>query len=75
LRILVRAREETGLPIVTEVVNPRDIELVEKYADMLQIGARNMQNFTLLREVGHVTKAGSSEAGSGCHCRGMADGC
>ena len=56
LRILVRAREETGLPIVTEVVNPRDIELVEKYADMLQVGARNMQNFTLLREIGQSQK-------------------
>ena len=52
MKLLALAREETGLPIVTEVINPRDIELVGKYADMLQIGARNMQNFTLLREVG-----------------------
>jgi 3-deoxy-7-phosphoheptulonate synthase len=56
LRILALAREETGLRIVTEVVNPRDIELVAEYADMLQIGARNMQNFTLLREVGKLRK-------------------
>ena len=56
LKLLALAREETGLPVVTEVVNPRDIELVEKYADMLQVGARNMQNFTLLREIGQSKK-------------------
>lgn len=56
LRILASARAETGLKIVTEVVNPRDIELVGQYADMLQIGARNMQNFTLLREAGRLKK-------------------
>ena len=56
LRILATAREETGLPVVTEIVNPRDVELVVQYADMLQIGARNMQNFTLLREVGRSRK-------------------
>ncbi|NLA59433.1 MAG: 3-deoxy-7-phosphoheptulonate synthase [Firmicutes bacterium] len=56
LKLLALAREETGLPIVTEVVNPRDIDLVEKYADMLQVGARNMQNFTLLREIGQSKK-------------------
>lgn len=56
LKLLAEAREETGLPFVTEVVNPRDIELVASYADMLQIGARNMQNFTLLREVGACGK-------------------
>jgi 3-deoxy-7-phosphoheptulonate synthase len=52
LKILAAARDQFGLPTVTEVVNPRDVELVEEYADMLQVGARNMQNFTLLREVG-----------------------
>lgn len=56
LRILAEARRQTGLPVVTEVTNPKDIELVAEYADMLQIGARNMQNFTLLREVGHINK-------------------
>ncbi|NMB11170.1 MAG: 3-deoxy-7-phosphoheptulonate synthase [Firmicutes bacterium] len=56
LKLLALARQETGLPVVTEVTNPRDIELVAEYADMLQIGARNMQNFTLLREVGHSQK-------------------
>lgn len=52
LKILAEAKKITGLPIVTEVVDPRDVELVGKYADVLQIGARNMQNFPLLTEVG-----------------------
>ena len=47
---------EVGIPFVTEIVNPMDVELVTEYADMLQIGARNMQNFTLLKEVGKVQK-------------------
>lgn len=52
LHILAAAREETGLPIITEVMDARDVELVARHADVLQIGARNMQNFTLLDEVG-----------------------
>ncbi|HHU50922.1 MAG TPA: 3-deoxy-7-phosphoheptulonate synthase [Firmicutes bacterium] len=56
LKLLQAAGAETGLPVVTEVVNPKDVELVAKYADMFQIGARNMQNFTLLREVGQSKK-------------------
>ncbi|MCX7678856.1 MAG: 3-deoxy-7-phosphoheptulonate synthase [Spirochaetes bacterium] len=56
LKFLAKAREETGLPVVTEVIDPRDVALVEKYADMLQIGTRNMQNFNLLREVGKCQK-------------------
>lgn len=52
LKILAQARQETGLKIVTEVVDTRDVEVVAKYADILQIGARNMQNFRLLREAG-----------------------
>lgn len=56
LKILAQAREETGLPVVTEVMDPRSIELVAQYADVLQIGARNMQNFFLLREVGKTDK-------------------
>ncbi|MEU5693055.1 3-deoxy-7-phosphoheptulonate synthase [Actinosynnema sp. NPDC020468] len=52
LRILADVREETGLPIVTEVLDTRDVDLVAAHADMLQIGARNMQNFALLRAVG-----------------------
>ena len=52
LKLLAKAREETGLPIVTEVLDPRDVSWVAEYADILQIGTRNMQNFSLLREVG-----------------------
>ena len=51
LRLLKEASHETGLPIVTEVMDTGDVELVSEYADMLQIGARNMQNFALLRKV------------------------
>ncbi|MFO7310606.1 MAG: 3-deoxy-7-phosphoheptulonate synthase [Bacillota bacterium] len=56
LKLLALARERTGLPVVTEVMNPQDVELVASYADVLQIGARNMQNFPLLREVGRTNK-------------------
>ncbi len=52
LRILAEAREETGLPVVTEALSPMEVELVERYADMLQIGARNMQNYPLLKRAG-----------------------
>jgi 3-deoxy-7-phosphoheptulonate synthase len=52
LKLLAIARKETGLPIVTEVIDPRDVSWVGEYADVLQIGARNMQNYSLLREVG-----------------------
>ena len=52
LRLLARAREETGLPIVTEVLDARQVELVARYADILQVGSRSMQNFALLEEVG-----------------------
>ncbi|MDQ6809790.1 MAG: 3-deoxy-7-phosphoheptulonate synthase [Verrucomicrobiota bacterium] len=52
LRLLADAREETGLPVITEIMDPRDLPLLERYADCLQIGARNMQNFSLLKEVG-----------------------
>lgn len=56
LKLLALAREETGLPIVTEVVNPRDVELVAKYADIMQVGARNVQNFALLKMLGKLDK-------------------
>lgn len=56
LALLAEARRITGLPVVTEVVNPRDVEHVSRYVDMLQVGARNMQNFVLLREVGRAKK-------------------
>jgi 3-deoxy-7-phosphoheptulonate synthase len=52
LELLARAREQTGLKVVTEVVAPEDVELVAAYADVLQVGARNMQNFRLLSAVG-----------------------
>jgi 3-deoxy-7-phosphoheptulonate synthase len=57
LKILAAAREKTGLPIVTEVMDTRDVELVGRYADVLQVGARNMQNFSLLEAVGAQKKA------------------
>lgn len=56
LKLLASAREATGLKVITEVVNPKDVELVASYADILQIGARNAQNFALLRAVGEVKK-------------------
>jgi 3-deoxy-7-phosphoheptulonate synthase len=56
LEILAGCREETGLPVVTEVVDPRDVELVARWADALQVGTRNMQNFELLKAVGAAAK-------------------
>ena len=56
LKLLAAAKEVSGLPIVTEVMNPREIDLVAKYADIIQVGARNMQNFSLLKELGRVDK-------------------
>jgi len=56
LILLRNARNETGLPIVTEVLNPRDIDLIHKYTDIMQVGARNIQNFALLKELGKVDK-------------------
>ena len=52
LKMLARARAETGLKVITEVVTPGDVELVTRYADILQIGTRNMQNYALLQEAG-----------------------
>lgn len=52
LKLLALAREETGLPVVTEIMDARHLDLVCQYADILQVGSRNMQNFTLLDEVG-----------------------
>ncbi|MBI3925112.1 MAG: 3-deoxy-7-phosphoheptulonate synthase [Armatimonadetes bacterium] len=52
LKILAEARDLTGMPVVTEVMSPTQVELVSSYADLLQIGARNMQNYDLLKEVG-----------------------
>ncbi len=57
LKILATAREETGLAIVTEVVSPEDVDLVSEYAEVLQIGARNMQNYRLLEACGRSHRA------------------
>ncbi len=54
LELLVEAHETVGLPVVTEVVSPSDVELVKRHSDLLQIGARNSQNFSLLQEVGRA---------------------
>lgn len=56
VRMMQRAREETGLRFVTEALDERSLELVVEHADMIQIGARNMQNFTLLKKAGQATK-------------------
>jgi 3-deoxy-7-phosphoheptulonate synthase len=56
LKILAEVSEETGLPVVTEVIDPGSVELVAAYADMLQIGTRNMQNFALLQAVGSASR-------------------
>lgn len=56
LELLAQARKETGLPVVTEVMTADEVPLVARYADVLQIGTRNMQNFPLLRAVGQIRK-------------------
>ncbi len=56
LKLLAEARERTGLKVITEVVNTTDVDLVAEYADILQVGARNMQNFALLKQLGKVGK-------------------
>jgi 3-deoxy-7-phosphoheptulonate synthase len=56
LKILARAREETGLPVVTEAIDAESVDLVARYADAIQIGARNMQNFALLKRAGRAKK-------------------
>ena len=56
LKLLRKAKEETGLGIITEVMSDRDVEMVAEYADILQIGARNMQNFALLKELGKTSR-------------------
>ena len=56
LRILAEARDATGLPVVSEAIDVESVDLVEKYADAIQVGARNMQNFSLLKRVGKAKK-------------------
>jgi 3-deoxy-7-phosphoheptulonate synthase len=56
LKLLAEAREITGLKIITEIISPENIELVNEYTDIFQVGARNMQNFALLKRLGKVSK-------------------
>jgi 3-deoxy-7-phosphoheptulonate synthase len=56
LRYLAEAREETGLPVITEVMEPNQVDIVAEYADILQIGTRNMQNYSLLQSAGRVAR-------------------
>jgi 3-deoxy-7-phosphoheptulonate synthase len=56
LKLLAEARKRTGLKVITEVLDTEDVELVAEYADILQVGARNMQNFALLKKLGDVSK-------------------
>jgi 3-deoxy-7-phosphoheptulonate synthase len=56
LKLLAEAREQTGLKIITEIITPENIELVNEYTDIFQVGARNMQNFALLKRLGRVSK-------------------
>ena len=73
LRILAEAREETGLPVVTEAIDNESVDLVERYADAIQIGARNMQNFSLLKRAGAREEAGAAEARPVRDARGVPD--
>src|SRR3989338_3903587 len=65
LKILKEAREKTGLPVVTEALDTREVALVAQYSDVIQIGARNMQNFNILREVGKTRKPVLLKRGAG----------
>jgi 3-deoxy-7-phosphoheptulonate synthase len=56
LELLARARERTGLPVITEVLDPHDVDVVAEYADVLQVGARNVQNFALLKRLGKIQR-------------------
>jgi 3-deoxy-7-phosphoheptulonate synthase len=71
LKLLAMAREATGLPVVTEVMDPHDLDVVCRYADMLQIGARNMQNFALLRWVGQTQQPVLLKRGPGSRVRDL----
>jgi 3-deoxy-7-phosphoheptulonate synthase len=66
LKILRKAGDEAGMPVVSEALDVRHVELVAKYVDMIQVGARNMQNFPLLREVGRAGKPVLLKRGFGC---------
>jgi 3-deoxy-7-phosphoheptulonate synthase len=72
LKILREAGDAFDMPVVTEVLDPRHVSLVSRYADVLQIGARNMQNFPLLREVGRSGMPVLLKRGNEQHDRGVA---
>ena len=74
LRLLAEAKEETGLPIVTELMDLRDLDAVLEVADVIQIGARNMQNYPLLTEIGRCGLPGAAQARPVRDARGAADG-
>src|SRR5205807_3687478 len=71
LKILAECREVTGLPIVTEIMDPHDLPAVCEYADVLQVGARNMQNFRLLSRLGKTGKPVLLKRGPGSRIREM----
>ena len=71
LRILAKARDETGLPVVTEVMDTHDVDLVARYADVLQVGTRNMQNYPLLKTVGATKHPVLLKRGLGCKLRDL----
>jgi len=75
LEILAEARQRTGLPVVTEVIDPHDVRLVAEYADMLQVGARNMQNYPLLRRVGRAERPVLLKRGPGATIRDLLMAC
>ncbi len=66
LELLAKAREQYGMPVVTEVVDPHDVELVSSYADILQVGSRNMQNFALLTNAGKSRRPVVLKRGFSC---------
>lgn len=71
LRILAKAREETGLPVVTEVMDTHEVDLICRYADVLQVGTRNMQNYALLKRVGMCSKPVLLKRGLGSKVRDL----
>ncbi len=73
LKLLAKARAATGLAIVTEVMSEQDVPLVSEYADIVQVGARNMQNFALLKVLGHCAAARAAEARHELHHQRAAD--
>jgi len=71
LEILAEVRSITGLPVITEVLHPGDLETITRYADAIQIGARNMQNFRLLQDVGQTGKPVLLKRNPGCRVRDL----